>query len=326
VARKALDALNRAIFRPDTSSPTLNSLVALTPAVLVGLSFFGLPAIEMLVVALAIGGGVHAAAHHAKQRLQISPVVPALVGVALVGPGASLVWTAAIALLASVLEVVRARFLPRARLDLGILAYAAIFLASRGAPAAYLTPHTLAATPEPIRLWLQLSAASQSPIDPVRLYVGNVPGPVFATSVLAVVLGATWLWYARRLSLLVVLMVGLGALACIRLMGWSAVYHLDSGPLWFTAALILADRRTLPPPGLARPLLGLAAGVVTVAARVRGAGIEAVPITVAALQLVVALVEAAGWLIPNRRRVRDAARQAGAPGLVTRLGHKVRAS
>jgi hypothetical protein len=326
VARKALDALNRATFRPDTSSPTLNSLVALTPAVVLGLSFFGLPAVEMLVIALAVGGAVHAAARFGKQRLQMSPVVPALVGVALVGPGASLAWSAGIALIASAGEVARARFLPAARLDLGLLGYAAVFLASRGAPAAYLSPHSLVATPEPIRLWLQLSAGSQGPIDPVRLYVGNVPGPVFATSVLAVALGAAWLWYARRLSLLVVLMFGLGALACIRLMGWSAAYHLDSGPLWFTAALILSDRRMLPPSRLGRPLLGLAAGVVTVAARVRGAGIEAVPITVAALQLIVALVEAAGWLIPNRRRVRDAARAARAPGLATRLGHKVRAS
>ncbi|MBJ7599536.1 MAG: hypothetical protein DLM67_03370 [Candidatus Nephthysia bennettiae] len=326
MARRALDALNRAVFRPDTTSPSLSSLVALTPPVLLGLAFFGVPAFEMLVLALAIGGSVHAAAHFTRQRLEISPIVPALVGVALVGPGASLVWPAAIALVASLFEVARARFTPRARLDFGVIGYGAIFLLSKGAPASYLSPHTLVAMPEPIRFWLQSAASGQSPIDPIKLYVGNVAGPVFATSLLAVVLGAAWLWYARRLSLLVVFMFGLGALASVRLMGWSAVYHLDSGPLWFTAALVLADRRMLPPSGLGRPLLGLAAGVVSMAARVRGAGIEAVPITVAALLIVVALVEGMGWLIPNRRRVKDAARAARTPGLATRLGHKVRAS
>jgi Na+-transporting NADH:ubiquinone oxidoreductase subunit NqrB len=252
--------------------------------------------------------------------------VPALVGVALVGPGASLVWSVVIALLASVLELVRARFTPRARLDMGVIGYSAIFLLSRGAPAAYLNARTLVAMPEPIRLWLQSASSGQAPIDPIRLYVGDVAGPVFATSLLAVVLGAAWLWYARRLSLLVVVMFGLGALASVRLMGWSVIYHLDSGPLWFTAALVLADRRMLPPSGLGRPLLGLAAGVVSMAARVRGFGIESVPITVAALLIVVALVEGVGWLIPNRRRVSDAARSTRAPDLATRLSQKVRAS
>jgi hypothetical protein len=299
--------------------------VALTPPVLLGLAFFGVPAFEMLILALAIGGAVHAAAHFTHQRLEISPVVPALVGVALVGPGASLVWPALIALAASLFEVARVRFTPRARLDFGVIGYAGIFLLSRGAPASYLSPHTLIAAPEPVRFWLQSAASGQTPIDPIKLYVGNVTGPVFATSLLAVVLGAAWLWYARRLSLVVVLMFGLGALASVKLMGWSVVYHLDSGPLWFTAALVLADRRMLPPSGLGRPLLGLAAGVVSMAARVRGAGIEAVPITVAALLIVVALVEGLGWLIPNRRRVKDAARAAHTPGLAARVGHKARA-
>jgi hypothetical protein len=298
--------------------------VALVPPVLFGLFFSGLPAIEMLLVALLVGGAIHAGARLGKQPLELSPVIPALIGVAFVGPGASLGWAAGIALLASLLELARARFTPGARLDFGILTYSVLFLVSRGAPAAYLNPHTGVSMPEPIRLWLQYSGAGQAPIDIVKLYVGNVAGPVFATSLLAVVVAAAWLWYAGRLSLLVVLTFGLGALGAIKLMGWSPAYHLVSGPLWFAAALILADRRTLPTSGLGRPLLGLAAGVVCMAARVRGYAIESVPITVAALQLVVALVEGAGWLIPNRSRLRDALRAARAPGPATRLSQKAR--
>jgi hypothetical protein len=298
--------------------------MALVPPVLFGLFFFGLPAVQMLLVALLVGGAAHAAARLGKQPLELSPVIPALIGVAFVGPGASLGWSAGIALLASLLELARARFTPGARLDVGILTYSVLFLASRGALAAYLNPRTGVAMPEPIRLWLQYYGAGQTPLDIVKLYVGNVAGPVFATSLLAVVVAAAWLWYAGRLSLLVVLMFGLGALGSIKLMGWSPGYHLVSGPLWFAAALILADRRTLPTSGLGRPLLGLAAGVVCMAARVRGYAIESVPITVAALQLVVALVEGVGWLIPNRSRLGDAARAARAPGLATRLSQKAR--
>jgi hypothetical protein len=298
--------------------------VALVPPVVFGLLFFGLPAIEMLVVALVVGGSAHAAARLGKQPLEVSPVIPALIGVAFVGPGASLGWSVGIALLASLLELARARFTPSARLDLGILSYSVLFLVSRGSLAAYLNPRTGVAMTEPIRFWLQLHGAGQTPIEIVKLYVGNVPGPVFATSLLAVAVAAAWLWYAGRLSLLVVLTFGLGALASIKLMGWSPAYHLVSGPLWFAGALVLADRRNLPTSGLGRPLLGVAAGVVCMAARVRGYAIESVPLTVATLQLVVALVEGVGWLIPNRSRLRDAARAARTPGLATRLSQKPR--
>jgi hypothetical protein len=288
--------------------------------------FFGFPAVVMLMVALVIGGAVHGAAWLLKQPHELSPIVPALIGVALVGPGASPLWTAAVALLASLLEVARARFAPRVRLEFGVLSYSALFLLSHGALAAYLTPRTGVVMPEPIRLWLQYYGAGQSPIDPVKLYVGNVPGPVFATSLLAVGVSAAWLWYARRLSPLVVLTFGLGALASIKLLGWSPIYHLDSGPLWFSAALILADRRNLPSSGLGPPLLGLAAGTVCMAARVRGNAIEAAPITVAALLLVLALVDGFGWLQPNRNRLRDLARAVRAPGLASRLSQKARTS
>jgi hypothetical protein len=74
-------------------------------------------------------------------------------------------------------------------------------------------------------------------------------------------------------------------------------------------------------------VLGLTAAVVVMGARARGVAIEAAPIAVGALQLVVAAVEGAGWLVPNRHRLRDAARAAGMPSLSTRrLSGKVRPS
>jgi Na+-translocating ferredoxin:NAD+ oxidoreductase RnfD subunit len=303
VARRALAALNRAAFRPDTSSPSLNSLLALTPGIFLGLYFFRLPALEMLLLALLAGGAVQVGARRLRLPTPARPLVAALVGVALVGPGASLVWAGVVALLASLLEVARARLATNLRLQLGVVCYALVLLVSRGALAAYLSPRTMLPGPEPIRLWLQAGSAASASVDPVRLYVGNVPGPVFATSLLGVALGAAWLWYARRLSLPVLLVFGLAAFACARLMGWSPLYQLVSGPLWFGAVFALADRRLLPSSGAAAALLGIAAGVVAMAARVRGFGIESAPIAVAGLQVVVALVEGTGWLLANRRRL-----------------------
>jgi hypothetical protein len=86
-------------------------------------------------------------------------------------------------------------------------------------------------------------------------------------------------------------------------MRWNLGYHLDSGPAWFVIALVLADRDLLPASRAARPLLGFAAGVIAVALRTRGVGIEAVFLVVAALQLGVAALHGAAWLIHNRARV-----------------------
>src|SRR5207302_4187364 len=125
----------------------------------------------------------------------------------------------------------RARYVAGARLRAGLIAYAVVLLASRGGPAAYLAPDGMGPAAEPIRYWLQVGG--QWPVEPVRLYVGNVPGPVFATSLLAVAVGVDWLWYARRLSLLVVLTFLAGAAAAVELAHLPGGINLLSGPLWF---------------------------------------------------------------------------------------------
>lgn len=318
MARRALDALSRAAFAPHTASSSFVTLLALAPPVLAGLFLFGLPAARMLVLAVAVGAAVHVVARQLRQPIGVTPVVPALIGVALLGPGTSLPWVGGVALIGAGLEVTRARFLPSARVEPGLISYTVAILVTRGALAQYLAPHSISPMADPIRLWLQYYGGGQAPIDTIRLYVGNVPGPVFATSVLALLIGGTWFWYARRLNLLVVLTFGVGALVSVALMRWSIPYHLTSGPLWFTAALVLANRRQLPASAIGRPLLGFTAGILVMAARVRGFGIESIPVTVAVLQLVVALVDGVAWLVPNRDRLRQVLRTVRAPGLSPR--------
>jgi hypothetical protein len=133
-----------------------------------------------------------------------------------------------------------------------------------------------------------------------------VAGPVFATSLLAVGLGLAWLWYARRLSLGVLFCFLIGALVPVLLFNWNVVFHLDSGPTWFVAGFVLADRKLLPAGRFNRLLLGLAAGLAATGLRTKGLAIEAVPLTVAGLQLTVAFVEGVNWLIEERARVRAA--------------------
>jgi len=86
-----------------------------------------------------------------------------------------------------------------------------------------------------------------------------------------------------------------GAVVPIYLYHWDLVFQLDSGPTWFVAGLLLADRRHLPGSWAVRPVLGLVAGILAVGLRVRGFGIEAAFYTVAGIQATAAVAAVAGW-------------------------------
>src|SRR5258707_10027280 len=96
--------LDRAFLRPDSLHPDLVPSLALAGPVTAGMILFGQPALEFLGMALGIGGAVHVAARLLKIKLETSPMLVALVGVALCGPLSPPVWPALIALTAAVLE------------------------------------------------------------------------------------------------------------------------------------------------------------------------------------------------------------------------------
>ena len=306
--RAALTHIKRVGAEPETASPWLVGALAFVPPVVAGVVFFRLEAVAVLGIAVVTGLTAHVAARLLDQPLDGTPLLPAVVGAALVGSGAPLPWALAVAIVAAAFELGRARFVPGARLQVGLVAYAVVVLISRGGPAVYVTSDGAPAA-EPIRLWLQLASAGAAPIDAVRLYVGNVAGPILATSMLAVAVGAAWLWYSRRLSLLVVLTFLAGAMVPIVAGHWSAGYQLDSGPLWFVAALVLADRQTLPASGVGRPLLGFLAGLAAIAVRTRGLAIEASLVAVAAMQVLMVAVQGLDWVRHHRDETRARLRE-----------------
>jgi hypothetical protein len=293
--------LDRAAFHPQSLPDDLTIGIALAPPVAAGLIIFKLPALQMLVIALAFGIGgqlvVRLFWRHHIPRPQASPLIAAVIGVALVGPGARLAAPIAVAALAVLLELVRARYSPAIRAQSGLFAYAIVAVVTRGVPFAYLNTVTGKAASDPIWIWHQYFGpqAALVFINPTTLYVGNVPGPVFTTSLLAVAIAIAWLAYARRLSLVVLVTFLLGALVPIYLYHWDTLFQLDSGPTWFAAGLLLADRRMLPDSWAVRPVLGFAAGLLAVGLRVRGYGIEAAFFAVAGIQTTTAVVAVASW-------------------------------
>jgi Na+-transporting NADH:ubiquinone oxidoreductase subunit NqrB len=196
--------LDRAAFSPASLPDDLITGIALAPMVAAGIIIFRLPALEMLLVAVATGiaGTLFARFvwRHDIPRPQPSPLIAAVIGVALVGPGSSLGITIAIAAAAVILELLRARYMPAIRAQTGLLAFAGLAVVSGGAPLVYVNPASQRSFfPDPIALWFSQPLLPSS-YDPITLYVGNVAGPVFATSLLAVGIGIAWLAYARRLS------------------------------------------------------------------------------------------------------------------------------
>jgi hypothetical protein len=299
VLRRAAAALDRAAFKPASLPNDLITGIALAPPVIAGLIIFKVPALEMLAVALALGISGQIAAYWLWRkhipRTQTSPLIAAVIGVALVGVGASLVTSIEIALLAVILELLRARYIPAIRAQAGLLAYACVALITRGAPFVYVNPASGKAFGDPINIWFHFFSPASAPIDPIRLYVGNVPGPVFATSMLAVAIGAAWFAYARRVSLVVLLSFLLGALVPIYAFRWDYAFQLDSGPMWFVAALLLSDRRLLPGSWAIRPVLGFGAGLLAVGLRRNGYGIEASFFAVAGVQAVMTVFVLVFW-------------------------------
>ncbi|HEY0831048.1 MAG TPA: RnfABCDGE type electron transport complex subunit D [Candidatus Dormibacteraeota bacterium] len=291
--------LDRAAFKPASLPDDLVTGIALLPPVVAGLIIFRMPAAEMLGIAVAAGAVGLVIAHwlwrHKFPHPGASPLIAAIFSVALVGPGAGLTLTAEIAVLAVVLEVLRARYMPAIRAQAGLLAYAAIALITRGGPAVYLNPANGAAFGDPIATWFRFFSPTSAPIDPIRLYVGNVPGPVFATSLLAVAVGVAWLVYARRVSLVVLVAFLAGAGLAIYTFHWDPLFQLDSGPTWFVAGLLLADRRLLPESWSVRPVLGFAGGLFAIGLRRNGYGIEAAFFTVATVQAAMAVGVIVYW-------------------------------
>ena len=296
--------LDRAAFSPASLPDDLITGIALAPPVAAGLIIFKLPAVEMLAVALAVGIAAQLVARWVWRRdlprPQPSAVIAAVVGVALVGPGASLATSIEIAALAVILELLRARYIPAIRAQAGLLAFAAVALITRGAPLAYINPASGRSFPDPIAIWYVQPGLPAS-YDAITLYVGNVAGPVFATSLLAVAIGIAWLAYARRLSLVVTVGFLAGAAVSIAAFHWEYVVHLDSGPTWFVAGILLADRRSLPSSWAIRPVLGFGAGLLAVGLRVRGYGIEAAFLAVAGVQAVMAVVVVVLWAASTGR-------------------------
>src|SRR5258708_11853407 len=161
--------------------------------------------------------------------------------------------------------------LQRVMLHPALIVFGVLFLIQRQLGFGYVNPFDGRHLDDPLMLWYKL----QLVVDPVKLYVGNVPGPIGATSAGAVLIGVTYLWYTRKISLGIVtgFLSGIDALAVV--IRSDLGFQLASGPSLFLAGYVAADRRRVLIPERFTFAFGLAAGMATMILRWYGEGQQA---------------------------------------------------
>jgi hypothetical protein len=132
----------------------------------------------------------------------------------------------------------------------------------------YVSPFELRPQLEPIALWSRF----QLELDPLRLYTGNVAGPLGATSFGLAMIGFTILAYLRRTSWPFLAAFYVPIATAMAAAHQSLPVYLISGPALVFAGLIAADTRKLPPATSWKVGAGVAGGLFSALLLLRGGG------------------------------------------------------
>lgn len=196
-------------------------------------------------------------------------------------------WVAAsMVILFIVIDTVLWPRLQRVMLHPALIVFGTLFLIQRQLGIGFVNPFDGRRLDDPLQLWYKL----QIVVDPVKLYVGNVPGPIGVTSAFAVLLGVIYLWYTRKISLGIITGFLCGVAAVALAIRTDVGFQLASGPSLFLAGYIAADRRRVL---LSEPFsfaFGVATGVATMILRWYGMGQQAAWQGLLVVSVVVTLV------------------------------------
>ena len=297
--------------QPELADEGLLRLVSAMLLAAGGLFFFRVRAVPVLVACLVGGAVILAVLWAGFHRLGVRQVgsymlspargmATALLVFCLMPPGIPLVLAALLAALAVGIEAVERKALVPLALS-GVTAawlLAWTWQARSGAP--FIAPFDFHALDEPVALWVKFQAA----IDPVRMYAGQVAGPLGATSVGLAAIATLLVSYARGVSWHVVLAFYAPVLV-VALVGHLAmnVYLLNAPALVFVG-LVAADARRLPRTVAWRVITGLVGGAIAAVLLLAGSGYQAFGIGVAVSTLLVTVFQFFGM--------------AGSPGVLDR--------
>ena len=255
--------------QPELADEGFLRLVAVVLMTFGGVFFFRLRAVPVLVACLAGGVLVLLAlwvGFHGLGVRQVGSYMPstarglavALLVFCLMPPGIPLLLAALLAALAITVEAVERKAPEPLALSGVTVAWLLAWIWQVRAGTPFIAPFDFHQLDEPIALWVKFQAA----IDPVRVYAGQVAGPLGATSFGLVAIATLLVSYARAVSGHVVLWFYVPVLA-VALLGRLPlnVYLLDAPGLAFVG-LLAADARRLPDTVAWRVMTGFLGGAV----------------------------------------------------------------
>ncbi len=185
----------------------------------------------------------------------LSPLTPPWLAVGLV-------------ILLVILDTVAWPQLMRMLVQPALLVFGLLFLAERQLHIPFVNAFDLRQLDDPLTLWYRFHAM----VDPIKMYVGNVPGPMGATSMGAVLLGVVYLWYCKKISLSLLLGYYAGLAAGALAYNSDVAFQLSSGPTLYIAGFLAADRRRMLLSDRLTVAMGVVAGGATMVLRAFGQG------------------------------------------------------
>jgi electron transport complex protein RnfD len=296
------------LVQPEQLNYDLAYALALLPLVIAGILFFLQDA--LLLFAISFLAGIVCLL--ALQLARLTFGLPAWIGhkathplvasilVACFFPPRTPAWVAAtMVIVFVVIDTVIWPQLQRVMLHPALIVFGILFLIQRQLGFGYVNPFDGRHLDDPLTLWYKL----QLVIDPVKLYVGNVSGPIGVTSAGAVLIGVIYLWYTRKISLGIVtgFLFGIAALALV--IRSDLGFQLASGPSLFVAGYVAADRRRVMIPERFTFAFGVAAGMATMILRWYGEGQQAAWQGVLLVSVVATIALKAQDLLRGRIRV-----------------------
>jgi Na+-translocating ferredoxin:NAD+ oxidoreductase RnfD subunit len=268
------------LVQPEQLTYDLAYALALLPLIVAGIIFFLQDAILLFAISFLAGIVCLLAIQLARLTFGLPawvgfkathPLVASMLIACFLSPRTPAWVAATVVILFIVVDTVLWPQLHRVMLHPALIVLGLLFVIERQLGVGFVNPFDGRHLDDPLLLWYRL----QVMIDPVKLYVGNVPGPIGVTSMAAVLLGVTYLWYTRKVSLGVIAGFLAGIAAGALVLRSDPGFQLASGPSLFIAGYIVADRRRVVLAERFTFIFGAGAGVATMILRWYGEGLQA---------------------------------------------------
>lgn len=267
-------SVNPHIYAKDTTQTIMRDvLIALFPAVIASIVFFGVQALLVEVVCVAVAMGCEWAFEKITRKpctvLDLSAAVTGLI-LALNLPAGIPLWQAAFGSFVAIV-VVKQFFggIGQNFANPAITARVIMLVAFSGAMTNWAIPAFTDATSSATPLAVLSGAEGQLP-DLLQMFLGARGGSLGETSCLALLLGGAYLIYRRVISWHTPAAFIGTVLVCTALLGKQPLYQVMAGGLFLGAIFMATDYTTSPPTPKGKLIFGLGCGLITVLIRVWG--------------------------------------------------------